>query len=220
MGTRIRGWERFTMNEYDEIFAGVRTAAEVRHAIARAVRTLRAAMEKDDNSAVTTAHVRNLAEIDPEALALAYAAAEKSCIYWPTPGQIRELAGWSEETRGRAALQWVFRYVAAHGTEGRARGGGVRFGEDESGRRVLLETEPVVAAPSLPGEVAATLAALGCGTVKQGLRYVSQHPVVKGWDEFTGDTAARTAERIEGQWIRCYVQSVRKCQAPPPRRTE
>ncbi len=110
----------------------------LRIAIARAVRQLREAMEKEDNCAVTAAHVRNLKEIDPPALAMAYALAEKTCTYWPTPGQIRELAGWSEETRGRAALQWVFAYLEKHGVEGRARGGGVRFGEDETGRRVLL----------------------------------------------------------------------------------
>ena len=183
-------------------------------AIARAVRQLRAAMEKEDNCAVTTAHVRNLAEI-AAALASAYAAAEKSCTYWPTPGQIRELAGWSEESCGRTALQWVFQYLGWHGVEGRARGGGVRFGEDETGRRVLLVSEPVVAAPELPEEIAAALAMVGCGSSQDGLRYVSQHPVVKGWDGLSGDAGMRTAERIEGQWIRCYVHTVRKLHHPP-----
>ena len=74
------------------------------------------------------------------------------------------------------------RYLEKHGVEGRARGGGVRFGEDETGRRVLLETEAVIPAPEIPAEIEATLAALGSGSVKQGLRYVSQHPVAKGWD--------------------------------------
>ena len=110
-------------------------------------------MEKEDNCAVTAAHVRNLTDIDPEALALAYTLAEKTCTYWPSPGQIRELAGWSEESRGGAALEWVFRYLEKHGCEGRAQGGGVRFGEDETGRRVLLETEAIVAAPALPAEI-------------------------------------------------------------------
>jgi hypothetical protein len=208
------------MNVYEEIFAEVQDGGDVRHAIARAVRQLRAAMEKEDNCAVTAAHVRNLAEIAPEALARAYAAAEKSCIFWPTPGQIRELAGWSEESRGRDALQWVLRYLALHGVDGRAYGGGVHFGEDESGRRVLLATEPLVAAPSLPGEIEATLARLGSGTAKHGLRYVSQHPVVQGWDSFTGDAASKTAERIEGQWIRCYRHIMRNFHHPPLRRTE
>src|SRR5271155_979919 len=99
------------MNVYEEIFEEVQDARDMRHAIARAVRLLRAALEKEDNSAVTAAHVRNLAEIAPEALAMAYAAAEKSCTFWPSPGQIRELAGWSEESCGRDALQWVFRYL-------------------------------------------------------------------------------------------------------------
>ena len=88
---------------YQQIFAGVSSRSDRAHAIARAVRQLREALEKEDNCAVTAAHVRNLKEIDPAALALAYAMAEKTCTYWPTPGQIRELAGWSEETRGRAA---------------------------------------------------------------------------------------------------------------------
>ena len=126
---------------YAEIFAEVRDSSDLPHAIARAVRQLREAMEKEDNCAVTAAHVRNLREIDPAALATAYALAERTCTYWPTPGQIRELAGWSEESRSRAALQWVFTYLEKHGVEGRARGGGVRFGEDETGRRVLLESE-------------------------------------------------------------------------------
>jgi hypothetical protein len=198
-----------TGDVYQEIFAGVSSRSDVAHAIARAVRQLREAMEKEDNCAVTAAHVRNLREIDPAALALAYAMAEKTCTYWPTPGQIRELAGWSEETRGRAALQWVFAYLAKHGVEGRAHGGGVRFGEDETGRRVLLAAEPVIPAPEIPAEIEAILAALGNGSAKQGLRYVSQHPVAKGWDTFHGDAASRTAERIEAQWIRCCLHVLR-----------
>jgi hypothetical protein len=194
---------------YDTIFAEVRGPSDLRRAIARAVRQLREAMEKEDNCAVTAAHVRNLMEIDPEALALAYALAEKTCTYWPSPGQIRELAGWSEEARGGAALEWVFSYLEQHGSEGRARGGGVKFGDDETGRRVLLETEAVVAAPDIPAEIEVALALLGSGSAKQGLRYVSQHPVVKGWDNFSGDAASRTAERIEGQWIRCYLHALR-----------
>jgi hypothetical protein len=195
---------------YERIFAEVRNPSDARGAIARAVRQLRAAMEKEDNCAVTAAHVRNLADIDPAGLAVAYAMAEKNCTYWPSPGQIRELAGWSEESRGGVALEWVFRYLEKHGCEGRAQGGGVRFGEDESGRRVLLEREAIVAAPALPAEIEAALALLGCGSAKQGLRYVSQHPAVKGWNNFAGDTALRSAERIEGQWIRCYLRAMRK----------
>src|ERR1700733_2256932 len=200
---------------YAEIFADVRDSSDLPHAIARAVRQLREAMEKEDNCAVTAAHVRNLREIDPAALATAYALAERTCTYWPTPGQIRELAGWSEESRSRSALQWVFTYLEKHGVEGRARGGGVRFGEDETGRRVLLESEPVIPAPDIPQEIEATLAALGSGAVKQGLRYVSQHPVAKGWDNFHGDAASRTAERIEGQWIRCSLHTTRKGRKAP-----
>ena len=198
-----------TAEVYQEIFAGVSNQSDRAQAIARAVRQLRAAMEKEDNCAVTAAHVRNLKEIDPAALAAAYALAEKTCTYWPTPGQIRELAGWSEETRGRAALQWVFAYLGKHGVDGRAHGGGVRFGEDATGRRVLLEAEPVVAAPAIPAEIEAILAALGSGSARQGLQYVSQHPVAKGWDTFHGDAASRTAERIEAQWIRCCLHILR-----------
>ena len=117
---------------YEQIFAGVKESSDLPHAIARAVRVLREAMEKEDNCAVTAAHVRNLKEIDPMALAKAYALAEKTCTYWPTPGQIRELAGWSEETRSRAGLQWVFGYLEKHGVEGRRtrRGSAVRRRRD------------------------------------------------------------------------------------------
>src|ERR1700733_7985103 len=137
MERRIRGpvWYRVARNPgsggerlvnednadvYQQIFAGVSSRSDRAHAIARAVRQLREALEKEDNCEETAAHARNLKEIDPAALALAYAMAEKTCTYWPTPGQIRELAGWSEETRGRAALQWVFAYLVKHGVEGRA----------------------------------------------------------------------------------------------------
>ena len=212
---------------YERIFAEVRNRSEVRGAIARAVRQLRAAMEKEDNCAVAAAHVRSLADIDPAALAAAYAMAEKTCTYWPSPGQIRELAGWSEESRGGAALEWVFRYLEKHGCEGRALGGGVRFGEDESGRRVLLEREAIVAAPAFPAEIEAALMLVGSGSTKQGLRYLSQHPAVKGWDNFAGDSASRSAERIEGQWIRCYLRAMRNglraqvySNPPPLRRTQ
>jgi hypothetical protein len=202
-------------NVYEQIFAGVESSSELAQAIARAVRQLREAMEKEDNCAVTAAHVRNLKEIDPSALASAYALAEETCTYWPTPGQIRELAGWSEETRSRRGLQWVFQYLAMHGVEGRPRGGGLRFGEDETGRRVLLEPEAVTPAPEIPPEIEATLAALGSGSAKQGLRYVSQHPVAKGWETFHGDAASRTAERIEAQWIRCSLHTTRKSRKAP-----
>ncbi len=97
-----------------------------------------------------------------------------------------------------------------HGVEGRARGGGVKFGEDETERRVLLETEAVVAAPDIPADIEHTLKLLGGGSAKQGFSYVSQHPFVKGWGDFAGDAGSRTAERIESQWIRCYRQAVRK----------
>jgi hypothetical protein len=194
---------------YEQIFAGLRDRRDVVHAIARAVRELRAAMEKEDNSAVTAAHVRNLKDIDPQALAKAYAMAEQSCTYWPSPGQIRELAGWSDEVRSRAQLKWVFAYLAKHGAEGRPHGGGVRFGEDETGRRVLLGVDAVIAAPEIPADIEATLAALGAGSAKQGLRYVSQHPIAKGWDGFSGDAASRAAERIEAQWIRCSLHTMR-----------
>jgi hypothetical protein len=195
---------------YEQIFAGIRNSRDLAQAIARAVRELREAMEKEDNSAVTAAHVRNLREIDPQALATAYALAEKTCIHWPSPGEIRELAGWSEESRGRVGLQWVFAYLEKHGPEGRPRGGGVKFGEDGTGRRVLLEREAVIPAPPIPAEIEAVLATLGSGSAKQGLRYVSQHPNVKGWEGFSGDHALRSAERIEAQWIRCSLHTMRK----------
>jgi hypothetical protein len=197
---------------YERIFAEVRSLADLRHAIARAVRQLREAMEKEDNCAVTAAHVRNLTEIDPRALAQAYALAEKTCTYWPSPGQIRELAGWSGEAKSGLALQWVLTYLEKHGCGGRPHGGGVTFGEDETGRRVLLETEAVVPAPDIPAEIEVALALLGSGSVRQGLRYASQHPAVKGWDNFAGDAALRAADRIEGQWTRSYVRAMRKNQ--------
>ncbi len=203
------------MNEYEAIFAGVEDVADLRCAIARAVRALRAAMEKEDNLAVTSAHVRNLEELAPDALAVAYATAEKQCTFWPTPGQIRELAGWSDETRGRAALGWVFRYLEAHGVDGRPHGGGVRFGEDGNGQRVVVEALAVIEAASLPAEIAEALRLLTCGEVKAGLRYLQQHPVMQGWDGFSADGATRTAERIESQWLRCYQQAQRTRHAPP-----
>jgi hypothetical protein len=43
---------------YERIFAPVRNPSDLRGAIARAVRQLREAMEKEDNCAVTAAHVR------------------------------------------------------------------------------------------------------------------------------------------------------------------
>jgi hypothetical protein len=213
---------------YERIFAGVSNPSDLRQAIARAVRQLREAMEREDNCAVTAAHVRNLTDIGPEALALAYTLAEKTCTYWPSPGQIRELAGWSDESKGGAALKWVFSYLEKHGCEGRGQGGGVKFGDDGTGRRVLLETEAIVSAPALPAEIEIALGLLGSGSIRQGLRYVSQHPVVKGWDNFSGDAALRSAERIEGQWIRCYLRAMRmshdaiasSSHPPPVRRTQ
>ncbi len=195
---------------YEQIFAEATTPAEVRHAIARAVRLLREAMEKEDNSAVTAAHVRNLADIPPEALGRGYKLAERTCTFWPTPGQIRELAGWSEESLALTALQWVFTYLTRHGCEGRPHGGGVRFGEDETGRRVLLETAPVVIAPEIPMEIEHALWQMGGGSTRQGLRYVGHHPAVKGWDSCGADVASRIAGRIEAQWVRSYLNKKRR----------
>jgi hypothetical protein len=199
---------------YARIFAevphGSGDGRALAQAIARAVRTLREAMEKEDNRAVTAAHVRNLRDIDPEALAMAYAMAEKFCVHWPTAGEMREFAGWSHESRSKAGLEWVFGYLEKHGAEGRPRGGAVLFGEDGTGRRVLLKQEAVVAAPPIPAEIEAVLSVLGSGSAKQGLRYVSQHPNVKGWDGFSGDHALRSAERVEAQWTRCSLYAMRK----------
>lgn len=206
------------MNEsvYSELFCGVESQAQVKQAIARAVRVLRVAMEKEDNSAVTAAHVRNLADISPEALAQAYALAERTCTFWPTPGQIRELAGQSAENQASEALRWVFSYLRAHGLEGRAGGGGVHFGEDGTGQRVLLRTDPLVPAPAIPPEIAAALSVLGGGAAKHGLRYISQHPAIKGWDESCSDATTRAAERIEMRWNRCYLQTTRRLQTISP----
>jgi len=195
---------------YEQLFALAKSPAEVRQAIARAVRVLREAMEKEDNAAVTAAHVRNLADIAPEALGRAYALAEKTCTFWPTPGQIRELACCSEDSLALTALQWVFGYLTRHGCEGRPRGGAVRFGEDETGRRVLLETEPEVPAPEIPLDIDQTLWQIGGGSVRQGLRYISQHPAVKGWDNTSGDVGSRIAARLEAQWVRSYLTQQRR----------
>ena len=206
---------------YQQIFANVRGIEELRGAIAQAVRELRAAMEKDDNSAVTMAHIRNLDDVDPGSLARAYALAERSCIYWPAPGQIRELAGHSEGDEAQSALEWTLGYLEAHGIEGRAKGGAVAFGEDGAGRRVMLAVEPLVEAPEIPVRIRKTLAALGSGQARRGLFYLSQHPLVKaetnggpahgGWDEAPGgESPTKTAERIERQWARCYRQALRE----------
>jgi hypothetical protein len=195
---------------YEQLFAQATSPVEVKQAIARAVRLLREAMEKEDNAAVTAAHVRNLHDIAPEALGGAYALAEKTCTFWPTPGQIRELAGCSDDSRALTALQWVFGYLTKHGCDGRPRGGGVRFGEDETGRRVLLETEPEVAAPEIPMDIDQALWQIGGGSVRQGLRYLSQHPAVKGWDSTSGDVGLRIAQRLEAQWARSYLKQQRR----------
>ena len=120
---------------YQRIFAGAPNTAELRSAIATAVRELRRAMEKDDNP-VTMVHMRNLDDIDGGSLAQAYQMAEKNCIYWPTPGQIREFAGCSDTDKSAEALQWVLEYIEKHGVEGRQRGGAAVFGTDRAGRGV------------------------------------------------------------------------------------
>ena len=177
--------------------------AELRRAIARAVRELRTAMEKDGNPAVTLAHVRNLEDGDPEALALAYAQAERNCVYWPTPGEIRELAGCSEGQEAQDSLNWVLGYLEAHGVSGRRQSGAVTFTMDSTGRRTLAAAAPGREAPPMPPRIQETLSALGNGSAKHGLLCISQHPRLKGWEEGTGDPAGR-AERIERQWTRCY----------------
>lgn len=189
---------------YERIFAGVRNVEDLRVAIARAVRELRGAMEKEDNGTVTKAHIRNLDDLTPEALARGYALAEKTCIYWPAPGQIRELAGCSETEEAEEGLRWVLDYLEAHGLEGRPTGGGVIFGEDEAGRRVRVRMEAAVEAPRLPERIVNALARLGSGTANDGLRRLAQHPRLAKGSEWDGEDAARTAERIERQWARCY----------------
>ena len=85
----------------------------------------------------------------------------------------------------------------------------MHFGEDETGRRVLLSTDPVVPAPQIPLEIDTALWHLGGGSVRRGLRYVSQHPAVKGWDNFSADAGTRMAGRIETQWQRCFLHILR-----------
>lgn len=183
--------------------------AELRRAIARAVRELRTAMEKDGNPAVTLAHVRNLDDLDPVALADAYARAERNCVHWPAPGEIRELAGRSESQEAQEALNWVLGYLAAHGTSGRRQSGAVVFTVDGTGRRTLAAAAPTREAPAMPPRIERALSGLGNGSAKHGLLYMSQHPRLKGWEE-GGDDPARRAERIERQWTRCYRQALRQ----------
>jgi hypothetical protein len=197
---------------YQRLFAGASSTEQLHRAIALAVSELRAAMEKEANPAVTLAHMRNLDDLDPEALAEAYARAEQNCIYWPAPGQIRELAGKSVEQRAAESLEKVFLHLEEHGTAGRAKSGAVTFGDDGTGRRVLLAAEPASPAPELPPVTQRTLTVLGSGSAKHGLLYLSQHPRIRGWDEVGGEAAAKSADRIERQWVRCYRQVLREQQ--------
>jgi uncharacterized protein YdaU (DUF1376 family) len=93
-----------------QVFSGVRNASDSSYADARALWRSRQAMEKRDNRAVTVAHVRNITEIDRASRAMAYALAERTFSYWPTPGHRRRLAGWSEETWSRTAVHWASTY--------------------------------------------------------------------------------------------------------------
>ncbi len=51
---------------------------------------------------------------------------------------------------------------------------------------------------------------IGGGSVRQGLRYLSQHPAVKGWDSTSGDVGLRIAQRLEAQWARSYLKQQRR----------
>jgi hypothetical protein len=192
---------------YEQIFAGAESLEDVRRAIARAVRELRQAMEKEDNPAVMMAHMRSLNDIHPEDLARAYKLAERNCVFWPSPGQIREFAGSAEMRESSETWEWVLRYLEEHGADGRPRGGAVTFGNDRDGRRVALGAAPVTEAPQLPRRIAEALRALGGGSIKHGLLAIAQHPRIKGWDEPSSEPATKTAERIERQWMRFYRQA-------------
>lgn len=183
---------------------------ELRRAIAMAVRELRTAMEKDGNPAVTMAHMRNLDDVAPMALARAYAMAERNCVYWPSPGEIREFAGASENQEASAALDWMLEYLDTYGTGGRRHGPAVTFAVDATGRREMVVAKPAPEAPAIPQAIERTLALLGNGSAKHGLKQMSQHPRLRGWEEVNGDPPGRAAERIERQWARCYRQAMRE----------
>ncbi len=229
MKERGGGWR------YREIFAGAETQEQRRQAIARAARALRQAMEREDNASVVAAHVENLADIPGAELAEAYAQAERNATFWPSPGQIRELAGWSDEGLAWKALLWVFEYLRAHGVDGRPRSGGVRYVEDATGRRAPETVAPCAPAPKIPADIAIALCAMGGGrmapgadcaekgatpgtesgaesgtpmtaALRDGLRCVAQHPAAQGWKTCSGDAAA-AAERIERAWLRRHREA-------------
>lgn len=199
-------------------------------------------MEREDNASAVAAHVENLADVPAADLAEAYAQAERNATFWPSPGQIRELAGWSDESLAWKALHWVFAYLRAHGAEGRPRSGGVRYAEDASGRRVLETVEPCAAAPKIPAEIALALCALGGGrmelaagceewgekapareakcesmataAMRNGLRALAQHPAAQGWGNWSSEAAA-AAERMERAWLRRHREALQQLRLHP-----
>jgi len=107
---------------YQQIFAGVSSDPIARTRIARAVRQLREAWRRN-NCAVTAAQCAEPEGIDPAHGGLAYAVAGRPARIGRRRGRY---ANWraGRGDAGRAALQWVSAYLAKHGVEGGAHGGG------------------------------------------------------------------------------------------------
>lgn len=138
----------------------------------------------------------------------AFTLALHECKFFPTPGELRELAGiptaaQQERAAARRALQDVLEAIRKHGPELRPIPGAILTDKGEDGRLLDIPLRaPSTPAPSFMLPVNLALTRLGYGDRRQGVLFLASHPALGSTTEFP--TVARQAEEIEKRWFEAY----------------
>lgn len=165
-------------------------------------------------------YVACLDDMKPGELIAACCTAARECKFFPTPSELRELAGiptaaQQERAAARRALQEVLEAIRNHGPELRPIPGAILTDKGEDGRLLDIPLRaPSTLPPLFPEQTFRAVRSLGWGESRAGLQLLSTHPAVfamAGTVEYGayGPTLARQAEEIEKRWFEAYREAGR-----------
>jgi hypothetical protein len=170
----------------------------------------------DLNELTFAVYVESLEMLEAEELALAFTMAQlEPWPYFPTPGELRKLAGVEtsrqrSEREAREALQWLLRWLRKHTIEGRpTRGALLRPAGRDADGKWLEEKYEWFPAPLIPDGTVAALKELGAGDAKSGCQLIAEHPVLaKDPDEYPSlGLKLAAADKLEARWLEAWRRS-------------